>query len=351
MRKIIGILLLLVAILVLTRLLSEGNINWTSNYENLFRRSALFGIISIGAALVIIVGGIDLSIGSVIALIGCLVPWLMVHHEWSAFSAISLGMLISLGIGLFHGVLVARCRIQPFIVTLCGLLLYRGIIRGLTDDQTQGFGLGFDTLRQLGTGRIPIPFMDSFELPVPVVILAVIAIAVIVFLRCTTWGRYFFAIGRNETAARYSGIPTYRMTILAYMLCSLLAGFGGLLFVLDTNSAQPADFGNFYELYAIAAAVLGGCSLRGGEGTIIGVLIGAAIMQALGSSITLLDWIPNTLEYAVIGGVILLGVLVDEAVRRVIAMRQRRYAHTGRSAMLEANSPSKADGSTDDEQP
>jgi ribose transport system permease protein len=111
------------------------------------------------------------------------------------------------------------------------------------------------------------------------------------------------------------------MIILAYVICSLLAGLGGMLFVLDVNSAQPADFGNFYELYAIAAAVLGGCSLRGGEGTIAGVIIGAAVMQILKNSINLLDF-PTQLEYAIIGAVLLIGVTADELTKRVAARRK-----------------------------
>ena len=129
-------------------------------------------------------------------------------------------------------------------------------------------------------------------------------------------------MGNNEEAARYSGINTQRMTILAYVICAGLAGLGGVLFVLDINSAQPVDFGNFYELYAIAAAVLGGCSLRGGEGTILGVVIGAALMRVLKNMITLVDWMPTYIEYAIIGAVILAGVIVDELVKRAAARRR-----------------------------
>ena len=129
-------------------------------------------------------------------------------------------------------------------------------------------------------------------------------------------------IGRNETAARYSGINTDRMIILAYVICGLLSGLGGMLFVLDVGSAKPVDFGSFYELYAIAGAVLGGCSLRGGEGTIFGVVIGAAVMQVLKNTITLVDWIPTNIEYAVIGAVILGGVVVDEMVKKFAARRR-----------------------------
>jgi ribose transport system permease protein len=143
-----------------------------------------------------------------------------------------------------------------------------------------------------------------------------------ILLNKTIYGRYLLALGNNEEAARFSGIDTNRMTTLAYVICSLLAGLGGLLFVLDTNSAQPVDFGNFYELFAIAAAVLGGCNLRGGSGTIIGVIIGTALIQLLRNMITLVDEIPQNIEYAVIGAVILAGALGDEIAKRVIAARR-----------------------------
>jgi ribose transport system permease protein len=160
----------------------------------------------------------------------------------------------------------------------------------------------------------------------------VVAVLAAVFLNRSIYGRYLLALGRNEEAARYSGIDTSRMIVLAYVLSSGLAGLGGLLFVLDVNSAQPVDFGNFYELYAIAAAVLGGCSLRGGEGSIVGVIVGAALMQVLRNMITLVTT-HNNIEFAIIGAVILAGVIADELVRR--------YAVTRRAARaLAANSGS-----------
>lgn len=322
MRKILGILGLLIAICIFARLSSEYFLT-PFNVENLLRRSALFGIISIGAGFVIMGRGIDLSIGSVVCLIGIMTPWLLTEHGWPVWLVLPAMLTLSLAIGLMHGLLITRLRLQPFVVTLCGLLLYRGIARGLTADQTQGFEGEFDALRFLGTGRIDVPFMDDFGIPMPVVFLVIIAIASIIILHKTVAGRYLLAIGRNEEAARYSGINTARITTASYMMCSLLAGFGGLLFVLNVGSAQPVDFGNFYELYAIAAAVLGGCSLRGGEGSIIGIVIGAAVMQVLRNTITLTDWIPDMVEYAVIGAVILAGVIADETIRRAVSRRQR----------------------------
>ena len=140
------------------------------------------------------------------------------------------------------------------------------------------------------------------------------------FLNRTIWGRYLLALGRNEEAARYSGIAIERMKILAYVICSGTAGLGGILFALDVNSVQPAGQGNFYELYAIAAAVLGGCSLRGGEGSILGVIIGAAVMRVLYNAINVLC-IPTQPEFAIIGIVILTGVIADELIRRIAARR------------------------------
>jgi ribose/xylose/arabinose/galactoside ABC-type transport system permease subunit len=137
-----------------------------------------------------------------------------------------------------------------------------------------------------------------------------------VFLNYTVYGRYLLALGRNEEAARYSGINTGAMVVTAYVLCSLLAGVGGILFALDVNSIQPSGHGNFYELYAIAAAVLGGCSLRGGEGSILGAVIGAAVMHVLYNAINLLG-IMTQLEFAIIGAVILVGAIVDELLKRL----------------------------------
>jgi ribose transport system permease protein len=320
MKKILGIFGLLVFICVATSLMSDRFLT-EFNIENLIRRSALFGILSIGAAFVIITSGIDLSIGSVVCLVGCLTPWMLVEHELSVPVVLLIITAISLLIGLTNGFLITKVKLQPFVVTLCGLLFYRGLTRGIVQDQTQGFKSGFQGLRELSQGQLDLPGTD-FGIPNPCLILLAVTIAAIFFLNLTVYGRYLLALGRNESAARFSGINTDRMIILAYVICGLLSGLGGLLFVLDVGSAQPVDFGNFYELYAIAGAVLGGCSLRGGEGTILGVVIGAAVMQVLKNTITLVDEIPTNIEFAVIGVVILGGVIVDELVKRYAARRR-----------------------------
>lgn len=314
MKKTLGISILLVLVCIITAVINPNFLN-PYNAENLINWTSLFGVISIGAAFVIITGGIDLSIGSVVGLVGTLLPYLLVKKHWGIPSAMMISLVVSVLIGWIHGQLITRVKLQPFVVTLCGLLIYRGLARWMTQDDVQGFGNDYDGLRYLATGRIKLFFLGEYHLPVPLIILTVIAVIAAVFLNKTVWGRHLLALGRNEEAARYSGIRTERMLVLAYVLCSFLAGIGGILFALDVNSVQPSGQGNFYELYAIAAAVLGGCSLRGGEGSILGVIIGTAIMRVLYNSINVLG-ISTQLEFAIIGLVILAAVIVDEAVRR-----------------------------------
>ncbi|MCB1206440.1 MAG: ABC transporter permease [Verrucomicrobiae bacterium] len=325
MKRILGILVLLLLVYLATWLMSDlltGRKSFLSAYnqENLIRRTALFGIIGVGVAFVIITGGIDLSIGSVVCLVGVGFPWLVSQTDLPVWMALVLVFAAALSIGLTHGLLITFGRLQPFVVTLCGLLLYRGITRGFTRDQTAGFGDELKGLRWLANGEIPVT--EGFGIPVPCVLLILVAIVSGLLLNRTVFGRHLLALGNNEEAARFSGVRTRAVTIFAYTICSLLAGLGGLLFVFDTNSAQPADFGNFYELFAIAAAVLGGCSLRGGSGTILGVIIGTALIQLLRNMITLVDWIPQNIEFAVIGAVILIGAIGDEIAKGIVARRR-----------------------------
>jgi len=317
MKKILGILGLLVAIFVVTWIVEPKFVS-AYNLQNIIRWTSLFGIISIGVAFVIITGGIDLSIGSLIGLVGCLLPMLLAAGYSPAIALLAV-VVLSLAIGLMHGLLITRLGLQPFVVTLCGLLFYRGFARWLTHDQVQGFGSSYEGLRQLAIGKVSLG--GGFALPIPFFLLVIAGALAALFLNRTIWGRYLLALGRNETAARYSGIQIERMKVLAYVLCSGTAGLGGILFALDVNSVQPAAHGNFYELYAIAAAVLGGCSLRGGEGSILGVVIGAAVMRLLYNAINV-SGIPTQLEFAIIGAVILAGVIADELIRRVASRRR-----------------------------
>src|SRR5215212_2488836 len=184
MKKIFGILGLLVFVCLITGLLNPDQFLTDYNIRNLVRRSSLFAIFSIGVAFVIITGGIDLSIGSVVALVGCLFPYLLVHEKWPVSWAINFVIGISLLIGLFHGLLITKLRLQPFVVTLCGLMLYRGIARGFTRDQTQGFGTVFKELNFLASGK---PFSMTW-------FIAAVGVALIVW---ALWPRRERAVPRT----------------------------------------------------------------------------------------------------------------------------------------------------------
>jgi ribose transport system permease protein len=215
---------------------------------------------------------------------------------------------------------------QPFIVTLCGLLMYRGIARFIANDTTKGFGegTGFGVLKFLAVGRLfhtEAPVTDNVTdtvhkevfagIPMPFVLLIIIAIIMWILLHKSIYGRYLFAVGRNEEATRFSGINTRWIIASTYIIAGLLTGISGILFAFYTNSVSPSNHGNFYELYGIAAAVLGGCSLRGGEGSILGILIGTALLLVLQNLVNLLG-IPSSLNFAVMGAVVLIGVLADQ---------------------------------------
>ncbi|MCA8949477.1 MAG: ABC transporter permease [Planctomycetes bacterium] len=323
MKKILGLAVLVFAIAAVATVLSRdesGNFTFLSAYnlENLLARVGRFGVLSIAAAFVIVTGGIDLSIGSVVCVAGCLLPWTLRDLGLPAVVGLPLVLAITALIGLFQGLCVVRLRLQPFVVTLCGLLLYRGVMRAFTDDQRMGFGDTAAGLRWLATGRVPLG--TGFGLPVPLLVLAVVGALTALFWHRTVAGRHLFALGHNAEAARLAGVPTGRLTVLAYVLCALLAGLGGCLFVLDVNSAQAASFGNFYELYAIAGAVLGGTALRGGEGQVLGIVLGASLMQLLSNTINLVGN-SNQLEFAVVGAVILVGAAIDELLRRYLRAR------------------------------
>jgi ribose transport system permease protein len=232
--------------------------------------------------------------------------------DWHWNAAIATTAILALGatLGAAHGLLITRLRLQPFIVTLCGLLLYRGLARYIAADSTKGFGNGegFEWLRDLATG-------SALGMPMPFILMIVVGVAMWVVLHRSVFGRYLYAVGRNEEAALYSGINSKNVIAGAYVISGFLAGLAGILIAFYTNSISPSSHGNFYELYAIAAAVVGGCSLRGGEGSIAGILVGTALLQVLRNLVNLLD-IPGSLDFAVMGAVILLGVTADEIVKR-----------------------------------
>jgi ribose transport system permease protein len=318
-KKDLSLLILILIIGTVTGFLNPRFVS-AINLSNTANLIGLFGLYAIGAGFVIIAGGIDLSVGSVFALLGVVFIDMLSNHEinWivgSVFVVAAGGLL-----GLLHAVLIVRLKMQPFIVTLCGLLLYRGIARWYTGDGTVGFQFGqnFSALEWFTTGR-------TAGVPHSFIAFLVVALVMAVVLHRSVFGRYLYAVGKNEEAARYSGLRTEAIVTATYVIAGVLAGISSIYFAMYTRSISPASHGNFYELYGIAAAVLGGCSLRGGEGSVLGIALGAVLLQILQNLVNLLG-IPSSLNFAVMGTVILLGVLVDEQVGRLRGWRATQSA-------------------------
>ncbi len=281
------------------------------NLQNLMRRIGINGIFAVGLGLVIITGGIDLSVGSLFALLGILQCFLLV--DWQVPWYLSLPLILAAGalVGLAHGLLITKLRLWPFIVTLlCGLLIYRGSAQFIAGNNSKGFGsaTGFAAVKGWLTGYcagVPVPFW----------IMLAVAGAGGVLLHGTVFGRHLYAVGHNEEAARHSGIRTDLVITLAYVLCSLTAALSSILFAFDSGGITPSNHGSFSELYGIAAAVVAGCSLRGGQGSMIGIVLGVVLIQLIPNLVNLLGW-DTSLTVAVMGVVILVGAIADSLLVR-----------------------------------
>jgi ribose transport system permease protein len=309
MKKELGLLILLIVLCATVAVLKHDFLS-PVNLQNTARLIGMYGIFSLGLGFVIITGGIDLSVGSVLALLGVLLSMALTEWHWAAVIAVLFIIALGVALGSVHGVLITRLKMQPFIVTLCGLLFYRGIARFIANDETKGFGdaEGFKGLQEIVTGSV-------FGVPTSFVFLLVLAAVLAVVLHRSVFGRHLLALGRNEEAARYVGIATDKITLSTYALSGALAAVAAIFVAFYTNSVSPSSHGNSYELYGIAAAVLGGCSLRGGEGSVAGILIGTTLLQVLQNLVNLLG-IPSSLNLAVMGAVILIGVALDQLFSR-----------------------------------
>jgi len=283
-----------------------------SNLRNQLKIIGMFGIFSIGVGLVIIAAGIDLSLGSLMALLG--VIFFLILSSWGeslglslpvrAFLAVFVVLLLGTLFGVFHAFSIAWIGMPAFIVTLCGLLGYRGLARAISNETTVNTrGVEYPTLDYLCQGQF-------LGIPLPFLYLIGIALIAWVVLHHSVFGRYIFAVGRSEMATKYSGISSTKIIGSTYVICAFLTAISAILFCYYTGSVSPSVHGNFYELYGIAAAVLGGCSLRGGEGSIAGIVIGTAIIILIQNTVTLLGW-PSAWEAVIVGGVIFIGVFVD----------------------------------------
>jgi ribose transport system permease protein len=273
------------------------------NLANIARGFSWIAVVAFGQSLVMIIDGIDLSVGAVMALSG-LVAAASMQAGWPAALALFMGLLAGALVGWTNGMLVGRTRLPPFVVTLGTMSMVRGLMVGVTGgwparDLPPSFLF-------LGQGDMAL---GAWRLPIPVLIMLALAGSVELSLRGTLLGRYIYALGSSERALQFSGIDTSRLKILVYTLCGALAAAGGLLMTARLGVAAPtAAVG--YELEIIAAAVFGGTSLYGGEGSILGVLIGAAFLQVLRSGLVLLGF-PAYWQSAAVGAAILFALLSD----------------------------------------
>ncbi len=275
----------------------------TSNLFNVMQQSAINAILGIGLTFVIISAGIDLSVGSILALCGLVVADLLVAGHSSAF-AITLGLGVGLLCGLANGLITVLGRIPPFITTLGMMLIARSAAKVYSGSKPIS-GLP-ESFRALSGDLLGVPVLV-------LVVAALYALAHLVLTR-TKLGRYSYAIGGNEQAAWLSGVPVGRYKVAIYGLSGLMAGVAAVLMTSRLNAASPLT-GEMYELYAIAAAVIGGVSLMGGEGRVMGTLIGALIMGTLRNGLNALN-VPSALEGMVVGGVLVAAVVLDRARHR-----------------------------------
>ena len=272
------------------------------------REVAILAMFAIGQGMIIIAGGIDLSVGSVLCFVGTVAVYMMNETTLPVGAIMGLVILFAVAVGVLHGVLVCYLNLQPFIVTLCSLLVWRSLARWLTDDMTTGFQAGDQPFFfWLGNGKVG-------PVPVPVIIVCVIALVSLFIMRGTVHGRYLYAIGYNLEAARFSGVHVNALRIFTYAFCGLLTGIAGLIDASSVSSVAPSSSGTLYELYGITAAVLGGCALSGGQGSIIGIIIGAAILKVLYKALLFLG-VSSLLTDAVTGVVLLGAVLTDALIK------------------------------------
>lgn len=322
MTRVLGVLGLLVA-LYAGLACSDANAVDAEGLTKIANLQGRAGVITLGAALVIIAGGIDLSIGSVVACSAVLFGVLM-ERGCHPYLALPLVLAFGAAVGLVNGLLVTRLKLQPFLVTLCGMFVYRGAARLLAEAVSVSrvvqekprvhpeFAGAIQNLQFLLAGRDE---RGALVFPAQFVLLLLLAAVVGFFLHRTAYGRYWYAIGHNEQAAHYAGVNVNRHRVVVYVVCSALAALGGVLLFLQDLPVQADGAGTGYELYAILGAVLGGCSLRGGEGTAVGMVLGAMVLPVLEELVTFQGLKSNVIP-AVIGLTLLFGTIVDELIRR-----------------------------------
>lgn len=297
-----GIVVALVVLCIVLAVINENFLTWR-NWINILRQTSINGVLAIGMTFVILTRGIDLSVGSVLAISAMVTGSLVtggINNETSILLAVSAGLIVGVVLGSVNGFIVARLAVAPFVVTL-GML---SMARGLTFIYSDGMPVSNldPAFRFLGTGVVG-------GIPVPVIILLVVFAVGWFVLNRTTFGRYVYAVGGNPKSARTSGIPTRWVIFSAYAICGGLAALAGLMLAARTGAALP-QAGVAYELDAIAAVVIGGTRLSGGVGTLTGTLIGALIIGVINNGLDLMG-VSSYYQQVIKGAIIVAAVLID----------------------------------------
>lgn len=356
-----GMVLALAAVWILFAVLTDGIFLGPRNFSNLMRQTAVTGILAVGMMLVILPGQIDLSVGSLVGLSGMAAVLTQAIWQWGLVPSVLTGILVGLVIGSLQGWLTAYARVPSFIVTLGGLLAWRGVAKGISGGNTypieieafKGIGQGYlnaitgivlallgitaitwlvisrySARRRYGLplwSRVGVAFrilgpsaliiisvaaLNTYAgIPIPVVVLLMVAVGGVFVTQHTRFGRYLYAIGGNSEAARLSGINLRWDVLVAFAILGSLAGVAGIIYTARVGSAGP-DAGTLLELDAIAACVIGGASLMGGRGTVFGACLGALFMASLDNGMSLKN-VPDFIQDIVKGGILVAAVALD----------------------------------------
>lgn len=292
----------LLALIAIVSVLSPSFLS-TKNIFNILRQTSVNGIIAAGMTFVILTGGIDLSVGSILAISGAICASILVNGQ-NIVIAVLAALLVGAVVGFLNGFIITKGKLQPFIATLATMTILRGLTLVYTDGKPITLGSGELALNfgQIGGGKI-------LGIPTPALIMILVFLVCAYVLKNTKMGRYTYALGSNEEATKLSGLNTDKIKIAVYTLSGILASIAGIIITSRLFSAQPTA-GDGYELDAIAAVVLGGTSLTGGKGKISGTVIGALIIGVLSNALNILD-VSSYYQMMVKGAVILIAVLLD----------------------------------------
>ena len=278
------------------------------NMEMIARQTTIVGVAALGMTMVIISGGIDLSVGSLVALSTVVIAWLLQYGGVNPLTAAVGGVAAAAFFGLVSGLLITRLRVVPFIVTLGMMLVVRGVAKGIGREQK--IDVDPEQLQWLEELLASLPKERSWMLlPPGVWVLIILAVVMAALLRYTRLGRHTFAVGSNEQTARLCGVAVERVKVLVFTLCGAFAGLGGLMQFSRLTVGDPTVAVGL-ELNVIAAVVIGGGSLSGGEGSILGTLVGALLMTTIASGCTQMG-LPNWVQEIITGAIIVVAVAVD----------------------------------------